>query len=72
MKQRQFRLTDTQIRELEAQEGQTRDALELRRLQAVRLYGSNERIEGVQRVSGVSRRTIQRWVMHYESRGMAG
>lgn len=72
MKQRQFRLTDKQIRELAAREGQTRDALELRRLQAVRLYGSDEGIEAVHRVSGVSRRTIQRWVTHYENRGIAG
>ncbi len=72
MKQRQFRLTDKAIQELKARESQTRDALELRRLQAVRLYGSDERIEGVQRVSGASRRTIQRWVEHYESRGIEG
>jgi hypothetical protein len=40
MAKRQFQLTDDERQAFEQAERQTRDANELRRLQAVRLYGS--------------------------------
>lgn len=70
MKQRKFRLSADVIREFEKRERETRDTLELRRLQAVRLYGSDAEIGVVQQVSGASRRTIQRWVDSYEAGGL--
>ena len=72
MKQRKFRLSAEAVRQIEKREQETREALELRRLQAVRLYGSGEDIAVVQQVSGTSRRTIQRWVYSYEVNGLAG
>src|SRR5579871_4168207 len=72
MKQRQFRLNEEAVRAFAAREGETREAVELRRLQAVRLYGSGADIEVVQQVSGASRRTIQRWVDDYEAKGLEG
>lgn len=69
---RQFKLTQEELREIQGREQATRDARELRCLQAVRLYGSSEAIGSVQRVSGASVRTIQRWVDRYEARGLEG
>ena len=40
MKQRQFKLSPEAVVQLEKREQETREALELKRLQAVRLYGS--------------------------------
>lgn len=72
MNQRKFRLSEEANREFTRREQETGEALELRRLQAVRLYGSGEDIAVVQDVSGASRRTIQRWVDSYEANGLAG
>ena len=72
MKQRQFSLSAEAIQQFEKREQETREALELRRLQAVRLYGSGADIEVVQQVSGARRRTIQRWVYTYEAAGLEG
>jgi transposase len=72
MKQRKFKLSAEAIVQLEKREHETREALELRRLQAVRLYGSGADIAVVQQVSGASRRTIQRWVDSYEAAGLDG
>ncbi len=62
MKQRQFKLSPEAVVQLEKREQETREALELKRLQAVRLYGSGVEMGVVQQVSRASRRTIQRWV----------
>lgn len=72
MEQRKFKLDEEAIRQLGAREAETREALELRRLQAVRLYGSGAEMAVVQQVSGASRRTVQRWVDHYEAKGLEG
>lgn len=72
MKQRKFKLSTDAVVTLEKREHETREALELRRLQAVRLYGSGAAIAVVQQVSMASRRTIQRWVDSYEAAGLDG
>jgi putative transposase len=72
MKQRKFNLSVEIIVEFEKRERETREALELRRLQAVRLYGSGAQMAVVQQVSGASRRTVQRWVDSYEAAGLEG
>jgi transposase len=72
MKQRKFKLSAEAVVQFEKREHETREALELRRLQAVRLYGSGVDIAVVQQVSMASRRTIQRWVDSYEARGLEG
>jgi len=72
MKQRKFTLSAEAVVQFEKREHETREALELRRLQAVRLYGSGADIAIVQQVSGASRRTIQRWVDSYEAGGLEG
>jgi putative transposase len=72
MKQRKFGLSIEAIGAIEKREQETREALELRRLQAVRLYGSGADMRVVQQVSGASRRTVQRWVDRYEAAGLEG
>ncbi len=72
MAKREFRLTAEAIGQIRRREQDTREALELRRLQAVRLYGGGEPISVVQQVSGASRRTILRWVAQYEAEGLGG
>ena len=51
MKQRKFTLSAEAVVQFEKREHETREALELRRLQAVRLYGSGADIAVVQQVS---------------------
>ena len=72
MAKRQFGLTVEAIVQISRREHETREALELRRLQAVRLYGQGEALSAVEHVSGASRRTILRWVSQYERAGLAG
>ena len=56
MAKRQFQLTDEARQALEQAEWQTRDACELRRLQAVRLYGSGVATPQIRRLVGCSDR----------------
>ncbi len=72
MKQRKFKLSPEAVVEFEKREHETREALELKRRQAVRLYGSGVDMAVVQQVSMASRRTIQRWVDSYEAAGLDG
>jgi transposase len=72
MKHRRFRLNDDELRAIEARERETREALELRRLQGVRLYGSGLEMQFVQQVTGAARRTVGDWVKAYQTQGLAG
>lgn len=57
---------------MQGQEGETQDVRELKRLQAVRLYGSGPGMSAVLTVVGTSRRTIQRWVADDQEQGLTG
>jgi transposase len=72
MKHRKFKLNETELGAIETREGETRDALELRRLQGVRMYGSGMRMQVISQVTGAARRTVADWVKAYEQRGLAG
>jgi transposase len=72
MKHRKFRLNADEIREIEGRERETREALELRRLQAVRLYGSGLDMRVIEQASGAARRTIADWVKAYQQAGIEG
>ncbi len=72
MNNREFRLSEAEQGVLRQREGETSDVRELKRLQAVRLYGSGEAMSAVENVVGSSRRTIQRWVEAYQERGVDG
>ena len=72
MAKRKFKLSAEAVQAFEKREHETREALELRRLQAVRLYGSGAALTVVKQVSGAGGRTIQSWVESYEREGPAG
>jgi len=72
MAKRQFQLSEEQVIELQRAEQETRSTLELRRLQAVRLYGTRATVGTVQTVVGASERTVRRWVQQYLEQGVTG
>jgi transposase len=72
MKHRRFKLKHEEIQALEAAERETRNALALRRIQGVRMYGSGLDMKLVKQVTGAARRTVEDWVKAYRTRGVAG
>jgi transposase len=72
MKHRRFKLSDGEIQVLEAAERETREALALRRLQGVRMYGSGLDMKLVKQVTGAARRTVEDWIKAYRTHGVAG
>ena len=72
MKHRKFNLNAEAIEALEGRERETREALELRRLQGVRMYGSGLSMRLVEQVTGAARRTVADWVKAYQKTGIEG
>lgn len=72
MANRQFQLTEEEIRQLERAEQQTRDAYELKRLQAVRLYGSGVPTQQIRQMVQCSDRRIRDWTQKYQRQGLNG
>lgn len=72
MAKRQFTLTVEEQCSFEQAEWQTRDAYELRRLQAVRLYGSGVATAEITRLVQCSDRRIREWSQKYQEKGLAG
>ena len=72
MAKRQFQLSEQQIQELKQAEQQTRDVRELKRLQAVRLYGSGMIQRDIQNVVGCAERSVRQWSQRYLEEGVAG
>jgi transposase len=72
MKHRKFSISEDDVREIEARERETREALELRRLQGVRMYGSGMGMKVVEQVTGAARRTVADWVTAYQKAGIEG
>lgn len=72
MRKREFTLTEQEINQFRQAEQKTRDAYELKRLQAVRLYGCGELMSSIQKVVNAAENTIRQWVMRYQAQGIAG
>jgi transposase len=72
MAKRRFHLTDEESKAFERAEGQTRDAYELRRLQAVRLYGSSVPTQDIMQLVQCGDRRIREWVQKYQQQGREG
>lgn len=72
MGKRQFQLSDEEQQAFEQAERQTRDAYELRRLQAVRLYGSGMPTPQIRQVLQCSDRRIREWTQKYRQAGLTG
>jgi transposase len=72
MGKRQFQLSEREIGQLRQQEAQTRQAAELKRLQAVRLYGSGMAVEQIMDIIGCAESSLRGWVQTYKQEGMTG
>jgi transposase len=72
MAKRQFELTEDEIAGLRQAEQRTRDVHELRRLQAVRLYGSGISTGEIANVVGCGTCSPRQWAMLYRANGVAG
>ncbi len=71
MAKRKFELTQAEIAAFRQAEQQTRDVRELKRLQAVRLYGSGESVTSIQRLTGCGPVSPCQWAIEYRRAGLA-
>jgi transposase len=72
MAKRQFVLDEAEQNELRRAEGQTQHARELKRLQAVRLYGSGYAVSDILELTGCSWRALMDWCAAYRANGTSG
>ena len=72
MATRQFSLTEQAVRDFIRAESETDDVRELKRLQAVRLYGQGQPTADIQAITGCSWRALMDWCRRYREEGIAG
>jgi transposase len=66
MANRQFQLSDQEIEQFRQAEQQTRDVHELKRLQAVRLYGTGMAMGHIMNIHNGGESSIREWVQKYQ------
>jgi len=71
MATRRFQLTPEEIASFQQAETKTRDARELKRLQAVRLYGMGEAVKTIQKLVGCGPASPRQWASAYRQGGLA-
>jgi len=71
MAKRQLHLSETEVGQFQAREQQTRDVHELKRLQAVRLYGTGMALQTIMVLTGSGESSVRQWAMKYGSGGLA-
>ena len=72
MAKRTFTLTEQEIKAFQRAEDATQDVRELKRLQAVRLYGTGQPVEAIQTIVGCSWRALMDWCQAYRTSGLDG
>jgi transposase len=72
MAKRRFQLSEQEIQQLGKAEQETRDAYELKRLQAMRLYGSGVERRTIEDLIGCDERSIRKWAQRYTHQGLEG
>ena len=72
MAKRQFQLTEDEIVAFRQAEAQTQDVRELKRLQAVRLYGMGEPVAAIQKLVGCGPASPSQWASRYRQGGLEG
>jgi len=72
MAKRQFQLTDKEIENLKGYEKQVWRIADLKRLQAVRLYGSGRRVADILDMVGCGESSLRLWVQQYQQWGIVG
>jgi transposase len=71
MANRPFQLTAEEVVRFQQAEAQTHDARELKRLQAVRLYGTGETVATIQKLVGCGPVSPRQWASEYRQGGLA-
>ena len=72
MAKRQLQLSEQEIGQFREAEARSRDVHELKRLQAIRLYGTGMRVADIQHLTGAGESTIRQWAMAYRAEGLSG
>lgn len=72
MAKRQLQLTEAEIGQFRQAEAEARDVRELKRLQAIRLYGSGIQLRDIMDIVGAGESTIRQWAMAYRAQGVVG
>jgi transposase len=72
MANRQFTLPDTELRLLRQAETLANDPQELKRLKAVRMYGSGYPVSEISNLTGCSWRSLMDWCRTYRKQGVTG
>src|SRR3989304_5230606 len=72
MRTRSFTLTEREIKAFQRAEDAMQNVRELKRLQAVRLYGTGQPVQMIQTVTGCSWRALMDWCQAYRERGLDG
>lgn len=72
MAKRTFHLSEEEKNAFRQREAVSRDATELKRLQAVRLYGSGRAVADIIEVTGCAESSLRRWVHQYGDHGLSG
>jgi putative transposase len=72
MAKRQFTLTEQAVQEFRQVEQTTSDPRELKRLQAVRLYGTGYPVDMIVEMIGCSWRALMDWCQSYQHQGISG
>jgi len=71
MAKRHFQLNEQAIEQFRQAEQQTRDVHELKRLQAVRLYGTGMTIKQIMDIHNCGASSIREWVQKYQQGGLS-
>jgi len=72
MANRQFTLTEEEIVQFKRTEDSLKNARELKRVQAVRLYGTGYAVDEIKAITGCSWRALLAWCRAYRQAGLAG
>ena len=72
MANRTFHLKEKEKNAFRQREAASNDTAEMRRLQAVRLYGSDRAVTDIMDVTGCTESSLRRWVHEYGEQGLNG
>jgi transposase len=72
MVRRTFQLSESEIGTFRRRESDSREGAEVKRLQAVRWYGSGRAVADIQDVTGCSESSLRRWARRYRAEGLDG
>lgn len=72
MAKRTFHLSENEEMAFRQRESKTRDTTEMKRLQAVRLYGSGRAVTDIMDVTGCTESSLRRWIHQYREQGLSG